>query len=113
MSCDETEMHFDGRTGGARAPLSRFVSGFSETSNERQNTRHEPRQQGTSLRELSLHLLALDHFCWAAKAQRARTDPLAYSAATVANRQRTHLTAGHLHRELHTGSRRRATWLKS
>ena len=113
MGCDEAEMHFGGSTGNARAPLSRFVSGFSETSNERQNTRHEPRQQGTSLRELSLHLLALDHFCWAAKAQRARTDPLAYSAATVANRQRTHLTAGYSHPPLRTGSRRHATWLKS
>ena len=70
-------------------------------------------RSGNALRELSLHLLALDHFCWAAKAQRARTDPLAYSAATVANRQRTHLTASHLHRRLRTGSRRHATGLKS
>ena len=49
MGRDEAEMHFGRSTGNARAPLSRFVSGFSETSSERQNTRHEPRQQGTSL----------------------------------------------------------------
>ena len=48
MGRDEAEMHFGRSTGNARAPLSRFVSGFSETSTERQNTRREPRQQGTS-----------------------------------------------------------------